>query len=167
MNVKFLEEQLIAATKDRNVWEGFDGKRGQMKDDDPNFEPSFSCKLVRDPTLREGYTHCRNKKYGECTFYHCRCRDRKSYQDWLKHHKKDHPKDKLLLVHDDCHECKRLQDDEVAFMDDAILKLNNKIKRMVSLADIVRDMIPPERKENPHVDEKGFKADDRASSERS
>jgi hypothetical protein len=163
---EFLEERLNAATKDRDVWKIFDENRGQMKDDDPNFGPSFSCKLVRDPTLRKGYTRCRNKKYDECAFHHCRCRDRKSYQDWLKHHKKDHPKDKLLVVHNDCQECKRLRDEEVVFMDGAILKVNNKIKSMGSLADIVREMIPPERTWEPPVDGNRFKADDKTFSER-
>ena len=50
MDVKFLEERLNAATKDRDVWKSFDENRGQMKDNDTNLGPSFSRKLVRDPT---------------------------------------------------------------------------------------------------------------------
>ncbi len=145
MTIKTLQEQLKAAIADRDAWVGFNEIQGQMKHDDPNYESSHSCKLMRDPALRKGYTRCRNKKYGSCAFYHCRCRDRHSYQCWLEHHKQFHPEDKQLLVHNDCQECNRLRDEEVAFMNVSISKLNNKIKCMSSHADIVKEMILPKR----------------------
>lgn len=158
MNTRTLQEQLKAAIADRDVWEGFNGSRGQMKLDDPNYESSYSCKLMRDPTLRKGYTRCKSKKYGDCTFY--RCSERESYKKWLEHHQQAHPNDKLLLVHDDCDECNKLRNEEVKFMNDRISKLNNKINRMNSLAEIA------EMTMKPSVDDDRIEANDKMFSER-
>ena len=97
--------------------------------------------FMRDPTLRKGYTRCKSKKYGECVFY--RCSERRSYQKWLEHHEKAHPNDKLLLVYDDCNECNKLRAEEIRFMKDRISKLNNKINRMNSLAEIAEMLRNP------------------------
>jgi len=123
MDKKTLEKKIEAAKKDRDVWEGFSKTRGQMKDDDPQFEPSFSCKLVRNLALPEGYTYCRNEEFGNCAFY--RCKDRPSYLEWLEHHRLYHPKDDHLYVV--CNECRILRDKEVEFMDEAISKLKREL----------------------------------------
>jgi hypothetical protein len=140
MDEKILERKIEAAKKDRDVWKRFSKIRGQMKDDNPQFEPSFSCKLVRNPALPDGYTYCKNEEFGKCVFY--RCKDRPSYLGWLEHHRQFHPKDDHLYVA--CNECRILRDKEVDFMDGAISDLKRKLKKgelIRSLADIAKNRI--------------------------
>ncbi|MGB7545014.1 MAG: hypothetical protein WBL92_05365, partial [Methanothrix sp.] len=138
---------------DRDVWERFNKSQGQMKIDDTQYESSFSCKLVRNPKLSKGDTYCKNTEFGNCAFYRCRCKDRKSYQDWLQHHEEKHPEETHLYI--SCNECDNIRKKEVGFMNYIISSLEIELKqvkrtnaRMKSLADIAAniDATAPTRK---------------------
>lgn len=125
MDKKTLEKKIEAARKDLDVWEGLSKTRGLMKDDDPQFESSFSCRLVKNLTLPEGYTYCENKDFGKCAFY--RCKDRLSYQEWQKHHLLNHSNENNLYV--SCNECINIRNKEVDFMKSAISKLERDLEK--------------------------------------
>jgi hypothetical protein len=125
MDKKILEKKIEAAKKDLDVWEGLSKTRGLMKDDDLQFESSFSCRLVKNLTLPEGYTYCENKEYGKCAFY--RCKDRLSYQEWQKHHRSNHSNENNLYV--SCNECNNIRNNEVGFMKSAISKLERDLEK--------------------------------------
>ena len=140
--LKIIEKKLEAAKKDLEEWKGFSDTVGQLKIDDPDFEPSLSCQLM-GISKKDDLAYCRSAKYDKCVFY--RCQDRPSYQKWLEHHKQYHPNDdRLYLI---CNECRLLRDKEVGFMNDAIsdleIKLNQvkrKGERLSSLADVANKM---------------------------
>jgi hypothetical protein len=132
LNKETAEKKIEAAKKDLDVWENLSETRGLTKEGKPSYESSFSCKLVKDPKLPEGYTKCKNKKFGKCVFYRCNLRD--NYQYWLKHHHQNHRYEDLLYI--SCNECNNIRNIEVEFMKSAISKFKMDLEKEERIAEL-------------------------------